>query len=91
MYFFHRCVPVYSRAQGKFVLRPQRAPKRYVYVAEMLRKMIELRKDVAISGPRPMSANDPRRIHPYINPGTRPTPEGIQELKEQRKANKRFP
>ena len=82
---------VYSRAQSRFVLRPQRQAKTFSYVAELLTAMLERRRAVDVATPRPMSASDPRIIHPYVNRGSRPTPEEVRELQVQREAHRRFP
>ncbi|XP_043214657.1 uncharacterized protein LOC122378014 [Amphibalanus amphitrite] len=46
-----RCVSVYSRAQSRFVLRPQRQAKTFSYVAELLTAMLERRRAVDVATP----------------------------------------
>ena len=71
--------------QGKAtVLRAVREPKKKPYAHAMLKEMLDRRALVSVTSRRDMSADDPRRVHPYVHPTPRPTAEQVADLRAQR-------
>ena len=80
---------MFSRAQNKMVLRPVRAPKERPYVGAMMSEMLLRREAVSVASRRELSSTDPRRVHPYVHPTPRPTPEEVAGLREGYAARRR--
>ena len=58
----------FSRAQGKRVPRCEKVAKHYPYVPEMLRGGLERNRTAGDIKVTPVLPEDPRRLHPYVNP-----------------------
>lgn len=74
---------VYSRIGDRYVLRPMKVAKTYPHVRELLARVVQRRRQVAITGPAAVvRAHDPRRRHPLVHRAPRPDESGEALLLE---------